>query len=241
MTRLKTRVIKYTLIMLYIVGTPIGNLDDLSIRACKVLCSVDIVLTEDTRSTHILLQKAKELVGQSNTVNQKVISYYQEVEFQKLPEIIDWLKQDKEIALVSQAGMPVISDPGYLLVQTAQKYQLPITIIPGPSSVDTALVLSGMKFDYFHFVGFLPKKPNDKAKLFSNLSQVASIMHREDVVFVAFESPDRVSESLSQLYSQFPNISITLCRELTKKFEEIVIQPDAKAYKGEIVILFSFK
>jgi len=227
--------------MLYIVGTPIGNLDDLSIRACKILCSVDIVLTEDTRSTHILLQKAKELVGESNTVNQKVISYYQEVEFQKLPEIIDWLKQDKEIALVSQAGMPVISDPGHLLVQTAQKYQLPITIIPGPSSVDTALVLSGMKFDHFHFVGFLPKKPNDKAKLFSNLSQVASIMHKEDVVFVAFESPDRVSESLSQLYTQFSNISITLCRELTKKFEEVVIQPVVKAYKGEIVILFSFK
>lgn len=245
--------------MLYIVGTPIGNLDDLSIRASRILMSVQIILAEDTRAAHTLLHKANEIFQSSEgnnaietenvsdrsvhvpaTHTPQIISYYQEVEFQKLPEVIEWLKEGKDVALVSQAGMPVISDPGFLLVQTARKHNLSITVIPGPSSVDTALVASGMKFDHFHFVGFLSKKTNEKKKLFNKLHQVSQILHGEHIIYVAFESPERIAQTLEEIRSDYPTILLTVCRELTKKFEEVIVNPEAKTYKGEIVLLLSF-
>lgn len=254
--------------MLTLVGTPIGNLDDMSPRACKALLEADVILAEDTRSVRTLIERAQHFAqnaeyGTANSEriianreehlstsghspfpirhSQKIVSYYQEVEFQKLPEVIEWLKEGLDVVLVSEAGMPIISDPGFLLVQTARKYDIPMTVIPGPSSVDTALVASGLKFDHFHFVGFLPKKTNEKTKLSLRLSQISQIMHGSHIVFVAFESPERVADTLTQLYAEYPTISIVLCRELTKKFEEVVVQPEAKPYKGEIVLLFSFK
>lgn len=225
--------------MLYLIGTPIGNLDDLSLRAAQILVSIPVLLAEDTRKAQVILEKAEKMMGKKRIENQKVISYYLEVEFERLPYSIELLKNGSDLALISEAGMPLISDPGYLLVHEARKRNIHVTVIPGPSSVDTALVASGLKFDHFYFIGFLPKKTNEKLKLFNKLRAVANIMTHEEVVFVAFESPDRVCKTLEELYASFPAVRLVLCRELTKKFEEVILQPTPKSYKGEQVILIS--
>jgi 16S rRNA (cytidine1402-2'-O)-methyltransferase len=266
--------------MLSIIGTPIGNLEDLSIRAARTLLEADVILAEDTRTVQTLLQRAKAIMtnnkewilrqaqddksrsdsGRSQNdkptqrdpdlhrddkVNdihsQKVVSYYKEVEFEKLPDIIGWLEAGLHVTLVSEAGMPVISDPGHLLVQTAQKHRIPLTVIPGPSSVHTALVASGVKFDHYQFVGFLPKKDKERLKLFEKLQMMQENLGKIKLVFVAFESPERVQDTLTLLYEAYPDMKIVLCRELTKKFEEIVFQPSADtAYRGEIVLILDF-
>lgn len=284
--------------MLSVIGTPIGNLEDLSIRAARTLLEADVVLAEDTRSVCVLLERAKQIVQstkykeeilkrvQDDTVNtdsglrqndkptqrdpdfrrddtrkssfeklritikhenkdshsQKIVSYYKEVEFEKLPDIIGWLEAGLHVALVSEAGMPVISDPGHLLVQTAQKHHIPLTVIPGPSSVHTALVASGIKFDHYQFVGFLPKKDKERLKLFEKLRTIQENLGKIKLVFVAFESPERVQDTLTLLYETYPKMKIVLCRELTKKFEEIIFQPSTDtAYRGEIVLIFDFE
>ena len=250
--------------MLSIIGTPIGNLEDLSLRAARTLLEADVILAEDTRSVQTLLKRAKEIMtkerdsivrrigGLQNDItdshspfafrdSQKIVSYYKEVEFEKLPDIIGWLEAGLHVALVSEAGMPVISDPGHLLVQTAQKHRIPLTVIPGPSSVHTALVASGVKFDHYQFVGFLPKKDKERLKLFEKLQTMQENLGKIKLVFVAFESPERVQDTLTLLYEAYPDMKIVLCRELTKKFEEIVFQPSADtAYRGEIVLILNF-
>lgn len=232
--------------MLSIIGTPIGNLDDLSSRAARALMAADIILAEDTRSVQTLLKRAADVVKKQegelpNFKDQKIISYYKEVEFEKLSDVIDWLEQGLRVALVSEAGMPVISDPGHLLVQTAQKRNIPLTVIPGPSSVHTALVASGIKFDQYQFVGFLPKKDVERAKLFEKFRETQELLGKIKLVFVAFESPERVQNTLAHLYQTYPTINMVLCRELTKKFEEVVHQPSAtEHYRGEIVLVFDF-
>ena len=227
--------------MLYLIGTPIGNLNDLSIRAANTLLSVPVLLAEDTRSAQKLLLWAEEMLGKKRIENQKVISYYQEVEFQKLPSIIDLLEDGTDIALISEAGMPLISDPGYLLVHTAQKQRIPLTVIPGPSAVHTALVASGVKFDQYQFLGFLPKKDKEKIKLFDTLSAMQESMGKTRLVFVAFESPERVQDTLTLLYEKHPQCAVVLCRELTKHYEEIVHQPSPSThYRGEIVLLIDY-
>jgi 16S rRNA C1402 (ribose-2'-O) methylase RsmI len=315
--------------MLSIIGTPIGNLEDLSLRAARTLLEADVILAEDTRTVRTLLERAKYMVqstkyregilrqaqddkptqrdpdlhrddksrtdsglrqndkhaGMDSKQDQKVetksswgvqrlqdqdsgqgqndhhssvdsglrqndevknnpqriVSYYKEVEFEKLPDIIGWLEAGLHVALVSEAGMPVISDPGHLLVQTAQKYRIPLTVIPGPSSVHTALVASGVKFDHYQFVGFLPKKDKERLKLFEKLQMTQENLGKTKLVFVAFESPERVQDTLTLLYETYPTMKIVLCRELTKKFEEIVFQPSAGvAYRGEIVLILDF-
>ena len=143
--------------MLYVVSTPIGNLDDLSIRQAKTLAASDIILAEDTRSAQILLDAVKKRFN-IPVVCSTVWSYYKEKEFQKLPEIIDLLKEGKNISLVSEAGTPLVSDPGYLLVKSCIQRNLPITVIPGPSAATTALVYSGFNPQEHMFLGFFPKK-----------------------------------------------------------------------------------
>ena len=271
--------------MLFIIGTPIGNLEDLSLRAARTLLEADIVLAEDTRSVQTLLQRANTIMNtkrdsiaslqndkehissksnaeqdpdfhrEDNGSNshspfpsetdkrhaQKIVAYYKEVEFEKLPDIIGWLEQGQNVALVSEAGMPVISDPGYLLVHTAQRHHIPFTVIPGPSSVHTALVASGVKFDHYQFVGFLPKKDKERLKLFQKLHAVQEQMSKMRIIFVAFESPERIQDTLVLLYETYPSVTLVLCRELTKKFEEIVHQPSpTNTYRGEIVLIMDF-
>ncbi len=225
--------------MLYIVGTPIGNLEDLSIRQAKTLSQVEIILTEDTRSTVFLLAKINELFHLALRENQRMISYYKEKEFEKLPEIINLIKEEKDIALISESGMPVFSDPGYLLLKTVIAEQLPFTVIPGPTAAVTALVYSGFNPQSTFFIGFLPKKYTQLKKLLTNLQELKRLFPR--VVIVAYESPQRIITTLAAINDLFPELEVVIGRELTKKFEEIT-RGSAKellnrTYKGEITIV----
>lgn len=232
--------------MLTIIGTPIGNLGDLSLRAAYALADAEVILTEDTRSFDALWRRVVELCEKNEhpiTKKAMIVSYYKEVEFQKLPDIISWLTEGKQVALVSEAGMPLISDPGQLLISTVRKRSIPCTVIPGPSAVDTALVLSGMKHEQFMFVGFLPRKENDIKKLATKLFAVHELL--DDTVFIAFDSPERIAASVSYIKSAYPSAEILIARELTKKFEELIIAsaPDANlsSIKGECVIVMRFE
>lgn len=231
--------------MFYIIGTPIGNLDDLSLRAAHTLATVDIILTEDTRSFDALWRKVVSICEMSNQpiVNKPmIVSYYKEVEFEKLPDIIDWLQGGKNVAMVSEAGMPIISDPGQLLVSTIKKREIPYTVIPGPSAVDTALVISGLKHDQFMFLGFLSRKENDIRKLLDKIHAVHQSI--KDTVFIAYDSPERIAESVHIIKGAYPTAEINIARELTKKYEQVILASDSAVdlsqIRGECVLLIRF-
>ncbi len=226
--------------MLYIVGTPIGNLRDLSLRQSETLAKSDIILAEDTRSAQTLLDKGvKELFNLQINPNQRVISYYKEKEFEKLPEVLEYLKEDKEVSLISESGMPLISDPGYLLVKAVIREGFPYTVVPGPSALTTALIHSGFKPDKFIFLGFLPKKKTEIVQLFKHLNTIAKVIN--GIVFVFYESPARINKTLQFFDKYIPNTQIVIARELTKKFEEILRGKSKdlvnKNYKGEITVV----
>ncbi len=237
--------------MLYIVGTPIGNLNDLSLRQAKTIVDADIILCEDTRSTGILLQQITKLFSLSVNPKQRLISYYKEKEFEKLPKIITSLTSPQNphnpqlphITLISQSGMPLISDPGLLLVQQCVKRQIPFTVVPGPTAVTTALIYSGFNPDKFMFCGFLPKKKPELLQLIYKLKQMSIIL--PDMVFVCYESPQRILSTLQLFNSLIPDAEIVICREMTKKFEEIIRgKPSelmSRNYKGEITVLIGPK
>lgn len=228
--------------MLYVIGTPIGNLEDLSYRAARTLLEVPIVLAEDTRAFATLIERAAQLTGLPRNSNQQVWSYYKQVEFEKLPDIISHLQDGIDIALVSQAGMPVISDPGQLLIHTAKKRGLPYTVIPSATAVDTALVLSGIKHTHFLSLGFLPKKDAELTRLYARLYTIHETLG--DTAFVAYESPERICSSLTLLHSLYPQIELYVARELTKKFEQLITVTDPavdlEKVKGECVVVWRF-
>jgi 16S rRNA (cytidine1402-2'-O)-methyltransferase len=228
--------------MLNIVSTPIGNLDDLSIRQAKTLMSSDIILAEDTRSAKTLLDAVKERFPRLPITEDRlpaVWSYYLEKEFQKLPEIIDLLKTGKNISLISEAGTPLVSDPGYLLVKSCIQRNLPITVIPGPSAITTALVYSGFNPQEHMFLGFFPKKESQVTLLIEKLRKIKVIF--PDMVFVFYESPLRINNTLRCIDTSKFNVDVVICREMTKKFEEIIRGPINeminREYKGEITVV----
>jgi len=236
--------------MLYVVGTPIGNLKDLSFRQAETIAQADIILTEDTRSISAIYKAITTYFKMPINPSQRTISYYKEKEFEKLPEVINFLKEDKKVVLVSESGMPLISDPGFLLVKTVIKQNLPYTVIPGPTAITTALVASGFNpsplsdktTGGFMFLGFLPKKSTHLLQLFNRLQLVRKIF--PETIFVFYESPHRIKSSLQCFDTLKCDAEIVVCRELTKKFEEIV-RGKAKDlmnrdYKGEIVLLIKF-
>ena len=227
--------------MLYIVATPLGNLSDLSLRQAKTLASSDIIISEDTRLTGVLLDQIKKIFGFEKNPNQRLISYYKEKELEKLPEIIELLKSGKNVSLVSESGMPLVSDPGYLLVKTTIKQNLPFTVVAGPTAVTTALVYSGFNPNNYMFLGFLPKKPNHLFQLINKLKQIKLIF--PEMVFVFYESPKRINKTLKIIDEIVPNAEVCICREMTKKFEEIVRGKSkelcARSYKGELTIVLS--
>jgi 16S rRNA (cytidine1402-2'-O)-methyltransferase len=224
--------------MLYIVTTPIGNLEDISIRQAKTIASSDIILAEDTRSAKTLLDAIKEKFNIS-IVCSTVWSYYLEKEFQKLPEIISLLKEGKNISLISEAGTPLVSDPGYLLVKSCIQRSLSITVIPGPSAITTALVYSGFNPQEHMFLGFFPKKEGQIVQLIEKLKQIKKIF--PDMVFVFYESPLRINKTLQSIKRLKWNVEVVICREMTKKFEEIIREPIEEMikrdYKGEITVV----
>ncbi|WP_370931463.1 16S rRNA (cytidine(1402)-2'-O)-methyltransferase [Bartonella sp. DGB1] len=194
-------------VALYLVATPIGNLNDITIRALQTLAAVDYVACEDTRKTGFLLK--------AFAINNKLISYHEYSHDKIEDKLLDILQSGKSIALVSDAGTPLVSDPGFKLVQRALEYNIKVIPIPGASSVLSALIASGLPTDKFNFVGFLSSKKNMRLKQLEEMkNQTASI--------VGFESPHRLLESLQDMIDIFGGSKIiSLARELTKKFEEI--------------------
>lgn len=237
--------------ILYIVATPIGNLEDITIRAIKMLFSVDYIACEDTRITGQLLSSLK-LKVQSEKLRieglnidniPKLISYYDEIEFKRVPEIIELLHNDNNVALVSDSGTPLISDPGYKLVSECIKRNIKIISIPGTTSLITALVSSGLPPDQFMFLGYLPAKNNQRQKLLEDLNRSINISKQIHPTIIFFETPHRIKESLENIKSIFGDITIVIGRELTKIYEEVWRGKISEAleinkkFKGELIIL----
>ena len=217
--------------VLYIVGTPIGNLNDISSRAINILKNVSLIACEDTRQT-------KKIMSRFDFSN-NLISFNKHNSFNKIPGIINDLNAGKSIALVSDAGMPSICDPGEKLIKEARAFGLNVICIPGPSAVLTALVSSGLPSSKFIFEGFLPKKKSEREKLLSELS-------KNDKTTVLFESPHRLKKLLNELkHFCGGNREIQVSRELTKKFEEhigdhideVINFFEGKEILGEITIV----
>lgn len=191
--------------VLYIVATPIGNLEDISLRAIRVLREVNLIAAEDTRKTRRLL--ARYDIGTPMT------SYYEHSKRSKLEYILERLKQE-DIALVSEAGMPGLSDPGYELVTAASERGIRVVPIPGPSAVVTALVVSGLPTDRFTYLGFLPHKTAARKRLLESAAG-------EPGSIVVLETPHRLRAALEDIKLVLGDRRIAVCRELTKRFEEV--------------------
>ena len=223
--------------MLKIVGTPIGNLSDLSLRQAISIMEADVILAENTGSAGILLQQIPEYFPDlERNAGLRVMGFHKDNEFQKLSEVLELIDQNKNLVMISEAGMPLVADPGYALVKHLIKNDIPFEVIPGPTAVDMAVVYSGFNPSQFTFLGFLPKKPNDKKKLFLELQKNNAIMP-----LVFYESPFRIVETLEILEELMPEAQVVVCRELTKKFEEVSrgtpSELKTREYKGEITLV----
>ena len=221
--------------ILFIVATPIGNLDDITFRAVEILKSIDILLAEDTRHSKKLLKHLN--------ISKPIRAFHEHNEQEKTKTIIGELYSGKSIALISDAGTPLISDPGYFLVAQAKKECLRVVPVPGPSALITALSASGLASDSFTFLGFLPSKQTARLKLLKSL-----VGRAETSIF--YESPKRILVTLTDMYSIFGDSrEVCLAKELTKIFETIhtdsipnlikYLNIDKSHQKGEFVILVS--
>lgn len=216
--------------MLYICPTPIGNLADITLRTLEVLQGADIIAAEDTRRTIKLLSHYG--------ISKPLLSFYEHNELKRVPELLKRLSQGETIALVSDAGMPGISDPGYRLIKAAIEAELALEVLPGPSAIETALVSSGLASDSFVFLGYLPRKKGDLTAVLAEISSQARTC-------IAFETPHRLRATL-KLAATIPALKrIAICREMTKKFAEVRRGTAAQLaaslpekVKGEIVLVF---
>jgi 16S rRNA (cytidine1402-2'-O)-methyltransferase len=218
--------------MLYVVATPIGNLGDITLRALEVLKSVDLVAAEDTRHSGMLMKHFG--------IKKPFISYHEHNEAKRTAELVERLAGAENIALITDAGTPGLSDPGLRLVRECIKRGLPFTIVPGPSSILTALVGSGFPTGKFSFRGFLPIKSGQRERELRAAAELG-----ETVVF--FESPYRLTKTLAACADILPDRQLCTARELTKKFEEfqrgtareLLAHYAVHAPKGEIVLIIS--
>jgi 16S rRNA (cytidine1402-2'-O)-methyltransferase len=217
--------------ILFVVATPIGNLEDVTFRAIRILREVDQIACEDTRHTRRLL----EHYGITNTL----VSYHEHNEAARTKELVENLRGGKNVAVVSDAGTPLISDPGYRLVQAAIAEGIRVEAIPGPSAVLTALAASGLSTDSFYFGGFLPPKQMARRR---RLEELASM----DATLIFYEAPHRILETLADCESALSGRPLVLCRELTKLHEEILRGSASEisaalrakdAIRGEITLL----
>jgi 16S rRNA (cytidine1402-2'-O)-methyltransferase len=218
--------------MLYIVSTPIGNLKDITLRAIETLKSVDLIAAEDTRHTRILLDAYQ--------IQKPLTSFFEHNQIKKAEDLLGLLKMGKHIALVSDAGTPGISDPGYLMVKLAQENNIPITVIPGVSACITALTASGFPAHRFMFEGFLPPKSGARRNKLTALKG-------QEATIIFYESPHRLLKTLKDMQEVWDDPTIVVARELTKKFEEIrkdktsllIKHFTLHAPKGEFVLLYN--
>ncbi len=216
---------------LYLVSTPIGNLEDITLRALRILREVDFIFAEDTRTTGRLLAHYD--------IKNRMISYHAHNEAGRIPQIIGYLQEGRQVALVTDAGTPGISDPGHKLVKAAIRAQLPIVPAPGASAAITALVASGLPTNRFVFEGFLPRKKGRQTK-FRQLAE-------EPGTIILYESTHRIQKTIEDIVKHLGNRYIVISRELTKKFEEFIRGHaqdvlgiiDKRTLKGEIVLLIA--
>ncbi len=190
---------------LYIVGTPIGNMEDMSLRAIRILKEVSLIASEDTRTSRRLLSHFD--------IHTPLTSYFEHNKASKLNYLLDRLDKG-DVALVSEAGMPAVSDPGYELVVAAQARGIPVTAVPGPSALITALAVSGLPTDQFHYLGFLPRQGGERRRMLEAASS-------ETATLIAYEAPHRLNQALHDILSILGNRRVAVCRELTKLHEEV--------------------
>src|SRR2546426_7933949 len=216
--------------ILYLVATPIGNLEDVTLRALRVLREVDLIACEDTRRTRALLARFD--------LHTPTTSYFEHNKLQKGPQILRQLAEGRSVALVTDAGTPGISDPGFLLVREARAAGIPIVPVPGPSALATALSAAGIPADRFVFDGFLPVKPGRRVNRLRALREL-------ETTIVLYESPHRIVAALEAVAEVFGDAEVVVARELTKQFEEIVRAPAvahlarlrATPPRGEFVVI----
>ena len=215
--------------MLSLVATPIGNLEDITLRALRTLKEADLIVAEDTRHSRILLQKYE--------IKTPMRSFHSHSSDREIVAIMELLKQEKNVALISDAGMPGISDPSYALVSRAITEGIPLTVIPGPSAVTNAVVASGLPSHRFLYLGFLPLKKGRK-KLIAELREVKHTI-------VLYEAPHRLLRTLNELQETLGDRRVAVCREMTKIFEEFfrgrlsdaIAHFSAKTPKGEFTLV----
>jgi 16S rRNA (cytidine1402-2'-O)-methyltransferase len=214
---------------LVVVPTPIGNLEDVTLRALRELGEADLVLCEDTRRTRTLLQR--------HGVEAKLLSYHAHNEAKRVAELVPRLEGGERIALASDAGLPALNDPGARLISGALERGVEVVVLPGPSAIETALVASGLVDERYAFVGYLPRRAEELARLWEEIGTWSWPI-------VAFESPRRLPTSLASLAAADPVRAVAVCRELTKLHEEVVrgtarevAKGFAAAPKGEITLV----
>ena len=214
---------------LAVCATPIGNLEDVTLRVLRELGEADVVLCEDTRHTKGLLER--------HGIRARLLSYHRHNEAARVQELLPRLETGERIALVSDAGLPGINDPGARLVVAALEAGVAVTVLPGPSAVETALVASGLSGERFQFLGYLPRGAKALGDVWDELS-------RSEHPAVVFESPKRLPATLRSLAAALPERQVAVCRELTKRFEEVVrgtagelAERFVEAPKGEVTIV----
>ncbi|MBI4041748.1 MAG: 16S rRNA (cytidine(1402)-2'-O)-methyltransferase [Deltaproteobacteria bacterium] len=220
---------------LYIISTPIGDKEDISIHAIEILKQLKVLACEDTRDSQRLLKDLGIAID-----GKRFISYYDEIERQKHPVLIDHLKQGMDLGLLSSRGTPLISDPGYVLIRKAIEEKIPLKVLPGPSAFMVALIYSGLAPDKFIFLGFPPRKKNKQYVFFEKFSKLG-------VTLIFYESPRRLKKTFENIFPLFSGWQICLGRELTKTHQEIVrgtLEEVMKNYDvdgilGEITIVLS--
>jgi hypothetical protein len=215
---------------IYFVPTPIGNMKDITLRALEVLENSDIIYCEDTRNSQNLLK--------FHNINTKLISYHKFNESERVEEIISNIENGKTVSVISDAGMPIINDPGFVILQDVIKKGISYEILPGACALINGICGSGFDATNFVYMGFVPKTESEREKFFKNFKDM-------NVTGIFYESPHRLLKTLKSLSSQFGNINVCVCRELTKLFEEykrgcideIISYYEEKGVKGEIVLV----